>query len=796
MAATRVGRAAAAFPSKVIPMVGKTISSYEILEKLGEGGMGVVYRARHTTLNRFAALKFLPSHASSDPVVKERFIREARAASALDHPNICTVHDIGETEAGSLYIVMACYEGTTLKYRIEQERFTLDKCLDLASQIAAGLERAHEAGIIHRDLKPANIMVTDRDRAVILDFGVAKLVGAKDLTRSDSTLGTAAYMSPEQIRGEDLDERTDLWSLGVLLYEMLGRTRPFTGGYAASVAYAIVNADPEPISSDIPEDLKRLIDKALAKLPADRFQTAAEMRQALETVRQRIAPQAASVRSSAPLPFRRRLALYAAAGVVLAVLIILALKVRTESVPAQISSIAVLPLENFSGRSDQAYFVDGMTEALTTELSKISGLRVISRTSTLAYRDADINSREIARELDVGALIEGSVLMVGDRVRITAQLIDARTDEHLWADQFDRDLANILQLHSDVAAEITDQIHLTLSGSERARLEGRTRVDPEVYELYLRGRHSWGEPAEETLRASIEYFSRAIGLDSTYAPAYAGAGMSHAMLSHFDAPHSVWPQAKRFAEKALDLDENHAEAYTVLGRYELIYARNWTAAERALTRSIELDPNSSQARIHYAMFLEAMGRFDECVRELEVAKQIDPLSLEVRMFWEVLHFLMGRYDAVIEHAQTTLEIEPEFGFSRILMGTAHAMRGDSSLVVRTLEPVMLQTEHLRDNPISPVWLAFGTYGYAVAGAEAEARRLLAQLVEITRERYVCAYDVGAVFVALGEHDEAFMWLDQALVDASECLPHANVDPRLDDLRGDRRFDDFLTRVGF
>ena len=778
-------------------MVGKTISSYEILEKLGEGGMGVVYRARHTTLDRFAALKFLPPHASSDPVAKARFIREARAASALDHPNICTVHDIGETEGGSLYIVMACYEGTTLKRRIADGPLSVDRALDLTIQIASGVERAHEAGIVHRDLKPANIIVTHRGRAVILDFGLAKLVGGAELTKETTTLGTAAYMSPEQVRGDAIDHRTDVWSLGVVLYELLTGSRPFEGDYEAAVTYAIVQEAPERIRAirpELPAELERVVEKALAKRVDERYQSAAELKDALESARSNL-PVAAPERATA-LPLWERGTMYAVV-VLVAILAVLAVQLWPQAETAPIRSLAVLPLGDYSGGSEEDYFVDGMTEALITELSKLGGLRVISRTSSMRYKDSDMSLPEIARALNVDGVIAGSVLSSDGRVRITAQLIDARTDDHVWAKQFDREMGDVLRLHSDVAQEIAEQVDLSLSDADMARLHEAEPVDPELYELYLRG---WqlgsGWNSEGDLLRSIELLQQALARDSTFALAYGAIANTYTHLSHFRYPHDVWPEAEAHARRALEYDEDSAIAHLALGLYELIYARNWSAAEQNFTRAIQLDPNLVEARFYYGWYLAAMGREEAALRELEATRRIDPVSLPIRELREVMFVLLRRYDEAIQDARSTLEFEPDAEAPQIFMGLAYAMKGDSARAVEVLDPVMSRVPHLRDHDASPVWLAWGTYAYAEIGAEEEARRYLRQIVEITEELYVCAYDVGAVYGRLGDVDEAFAWLDRAVEESAPCLPNAQIDPRLDPLRGDPRFKDFLTQAGF
>jgi TolB-like protein/predicted Ser/Thr protein kinase len=529
-------------------MIGKTISHYKILEKLGQGGMGTVYMAEDTKLDRTVALKFLTSQAVGEEDEKARFVHEAKAAAALSHPNVCHVYEIDESE-GQTFIAMEYLEGQTLKEKINAGPLNLKRALELAIEIAGGLKEAHEAGIVHRDIKPANIMITTKGRTKITDFGLAKLTGGTKLTKTQTTLGTAPYMSPEQARGEETDRRTDIWSLGVVIYEMACGLRPFRGDYEPAVIYSILNERQEPLTAlrtGVPVELERIVDKSLAKSPDERYQQVADMLVDLKGVVKRLessergragtgaeaarsapvarpeaagattaGPQSEGARSAqearpeaasqaAPRPSatatdRPRLSRptwYVGAAVLIVALVIAGMNLFRER-PAQaptgpidpdiIDSIAVLPLENISGDPTEDYFVAGMHEALITDLSRIGALRVISRTSVMRYKDTDKAVPEIARELDVDAIVEGSVMRVGDQVRITAQLIRAATDEHLWAENYDRELSNVLGLLSEVAQEIAGEIEVALSGEDKAQLADSGPVVPEAYDAYLRG---------------------------------------------------------------------------------------------------------------------------------------------------------------------------------------------------------------------------------------------------------------------------------------------------------------------
>lgn len=772
---------------------GTNILHYTFVEKLGEGGMGVVYKARDTKLDRTVALKFLPSTIGDSEEEVQRFNREAKTAAALNHPHICTIHQIEEHE-GRWFIAMEYVEGQTLKEKLQEGALPVDLAIQYALQIAGALGEAHDRGIIHRDIKPENIMIDQQNRVKVMDFGLAKINGSVDLTKTGSTLGTVPYMSPEQAKGEQLDHRTDIWSTGVILYEMLSGERPFKSEYDHALIYSIINEEIDPVSelpSTVPLQIRQCVARMLEKNPKKRLSSAEELKESLKNAQSPLAEtESQSLPHSSWWKQKSMIAVQALA----VILVVLAIQFWPESRAPLIRSIAVLPLDNYS-ESEEDYFVDGMTEALITELSKVDELRVISRTSSMRYKDSDKSLPEIAQELNVDAIVEGSVLRTGNQVRITAQLINAMEDEHIWADQFDRNLENILKLHSDVAREIAEQVDLTLTSHGETVPEEAKPVNPDVYELYLRGRqlaHHW---TEDGLTTSIDLLQQAIELDSTYAPAYGAIGLAYTHLSHYRYPHDVWPVAEKFARQAIEIDDKEPNAHMTLGTYYFIYIRNWQKAKQHLRRAIELEPNSAEARAYYSWYLCAMSLEEKCVQELETARQIDPLSVTVREMRQAAFILLDRYDDAIADARSTLEFASSDN-SILFMGTAFALKGDSLNAVKTLEPIMSRTNHLKDNGASPPFLAWGTYAYAEIGATEIARQYLQQIIDITEERHVCAYDVGAVYGRLGEIDEAFVWLDRAIEESAPCLPNSKIDPRLDPLRDDPRFDDFLVRAGF
>ncbi len=650
-------------------MIGETIDHYRITAELGSGGMGVVYRAEDTRLGRTVALKFLPPHLTHDRAAKARFLAEARTASAIDHPNLCTIHDVGEAADGRMFLAMACYEGETLRDRLARGPLAATEPLEIAHQVARGLAAAHAHKIVHRDVKPANVFLCVDGQVKLLDFGIAILAEETRLTRPDQLVGTVQYMSPEQARGEEVDARTDIWSLGAVLYEMLRGEEAFARGNAAAVVRAILDEEPEALAAvrpELPDSAAAIVMRCLAKDPDSRWRDAGALADALsDALGDRAAPGRVRRPRHTITLLRRRWRAVAGAVVVI-VIAAVTFGVLTSSPAARIEGIAVLPFADLSAEVEHEVFADGMTEALITELQMIASdrLRVIGRTSVMAFKHSDAMLPDIARQLDVDAVVEASVVRSGDLVRIAAKLIRARpVEQQIWAATYQRNCRDVLALHAEVAREVAAAIEVALAPDVRAA-DGRS-VDPEAYETYLAGRHQYLDTdlsainrrdpdAVARFMRTEQYFRRSIAKDSTFAPAWVGLADFYTQCDHVGLGEDPRDQALRTAERALELDETLGEAHTAMAHILFEHQFRPREAGAYMRRALELNPNASYTHAVNAYYCLTMGRYDESAGSMLRALELDPLSrfLNTVAFQPIM--FAGRHDdacRVIEQAR-------------------------------------------------------------------------------------------------------------------------------------------------
>jgi len=784
------------------PSIGQILGHYRIVEQIGAGGMGVVYRAHDEQLDRDVALKMLPAGTLADEATRTRFRKEALALAKLDHPNVATIHELG-SQSGVDFLVTAYVPGITLDTKISLGALPEAEVISLGIQLAQGLAAAHEQGVIHRDLKPGNLRLTPDGRLKILDFGLARLIEPEGdgtltatLTKSQEVTGTLPYMAPEQLRGQKADLRTDIWAAGAVLYEMATGERPFKEQTAPALAADIIHkAPPAPrsLKPDMSPGLEAIIRRCLEKEPEKRYQSANQL--AIDLRRLQTPGAGVTSVATAKFPSRRRRGLIAAGSAVFCMLALLfALNVggwRERLLrgvnQGPIESLAVLPLQNLSRAPDQDYFADGMTEELTTELAQIGGLRVISRTSTMRYKGTQKAMADIAKELGVDAVIEGSVDRSGDEVRISVQLINARTDSDLWARSYQRNLRDILAMQSEVARAIAGEIRVQLTPLEEARLGRPRAVNPAAYEAYLQGRYHWNFHTSDHLQKALAEYQRAIQLDPSYALAYVGLSeVYHILPVNADvAPQEVLPKAKDAALKALELDPQLSDAHAALAFVLDQYDWDWAGAEREYKRAIELSPNNSNARAYYSRLLTVLGRHSEAIAEGERARELDPMSTLASFLLGMAYSYARQYDRAARELAQCLEINPKFWPAHIFLGQVYEQQGRYADALAEFSKAEGPT-HLATSQIGHV--------YAVSGKRAKAEQALKDLTTRAKERYVSPVYFARIYTGLGQKDQALEWLERGYAVRDSQIELIAVEPTYDSLRSDPRFIDLLRRL--
>src|SRR5438105_1618048 len=825
---------------------GTKLGRYEIHSQIGAGGMGEVYLALDTKLDRKVALKILPAEIAAHPDRMKRFVQEAKAASALNHPNIITIHEIDVTDSGP-FIATEFIDGETLRQHIRSTPFRLGDALDVAAQIASALSAAHTAGIVHRDIKPENVMLRRDGIVKVLDFGLAKLTersspDSVDMeaptrpvvnTEPGMVMGTAIYMSPEQARGMEVDARTDIFSLGVVIYEALAAHLPFEGSNANETIAAILSDKEPPLLAryvvEAPAEFERIVAKALRKSRDQRYQTAKDLLLDLKALKQELEFTAKLERSAPPLSpatssvtqsgatidqlavstgeaskfhptssaeylitrlQRHKLAAVVVLVVIAAAIAGLAAYLHARNTEVAIDSIAVLPFVNQNRDPDTEYLSNGLTESIINSLTQLPSLRVSPRSSVFQYRGKDIDPLKAARDLGVRAVLTGRMLQRGDNLMVSAELLDVRDNKQLWGEQYNRKLADALAVQQEISREISERLRTKLSGEEQRELTRRDTSNPDAYAFYLKGRYYWNKRTPDNLRKAIEQFQLAADKDPNYALAYVGLADCYSLLEFYaGTPASeTSPKAKAFAERALQLDNSLAEAHTSLGyAYEELW--QWEKAEAEFKRALKLNPNYPTAHHWHGILLLDAGRFDEALIEAKRAQELDPLSLAISQNVSQTYLARGDVNSAIVEARKIIELDPRYPRGHMYLGLAYLKQGNYADANAELRKAVDLPE--RDRSVS------GTlgYGYAVSGRRVEALAILKELEEKYGRHEAVGQDLAAVYAGLGDKDQAFAWLEKDFQARSGLLPRVRWYVPYESLRSDPRYADLLRRMG-
>jgi serine/threonine protein kinase/tetratricopeptide (TPR) repeat protein len=728
---------------------GTMISHYKIVEKIGSGGMGDVYLAEDTELDRRVALKFLPLHLCPDEMYHTRFKREAQAVAKLNHPNIITIHEVSEYQ-GRPFFAMELVEGQSLRELSLGKELSCERIVELAIQICDGLSEAHEKEIVHRDIKPSNIVIDAYGRPKILDFGLAAIRGGEQITKTGSTLGTIKYMSPEQVEGNKVDKRSDLFSFGVVLYEMITARTPFERDNEAATLKSIGQDTPEPLArfkSDVPDEFQRTISKLLEKDRSLRYQSAADVISDLKKI-------------------------------------LVEFESGTSSKKNQ-PSIAVLPFDNLSADPEQEYFCDGMAEEIINALTQLEGLRVVARTSAFAFKGKHEDMREIGRKLSVSTLLEGSIRKAGGRVRITAQLINVGDGYHIWSERFDRDLEDVFAIQDEISLAIVEKLKVKLLLDEKEKMLKRYTSNLEAYDLYLKGRYHWNRRTRKSLKKAVAHFEQVIQKDPEYALAYAGLADCYSMLEQIGAipTKEAFSKAKAFARKALEIDETSSEAHTSLAHVLRSYDRDWGGMEREFRRAIELNPDYATAHQWFARALLSLGRTSEAVQEIQRALELDPLSLIIinNAGWIYLH--AGQEEKALEYAEKILDIDPTFGYAHVIFSTINERKGrydeavDGWLKVDSFSGLFNQHEIsvLRESYASSGWTGYLRKRLEMALPKADQ------------------HNIASLYARLGDSEKAIEWLKKYYEEYG--LRDLLTEISYDKLRSDPRFIEITKKMG-
>jgi serine/threonine protein kinase/tetratricopeptide (TPR) repeat protein len=743
-------------------MIGKTISHYKVLEKIGEGGMGVVYKAEDTKLKRVVALKFLPEELMKDPEAKERFVQEAQAAAALDHPNICTVHEIEEVE-GQAFIAMAYIDGQSLKEMINSGPMEIDRAIGIAVQVAEGLKEAHERGVVHRDVKPANIILTEKEQVKIMDFGLAKLSWGVDLTKTAVIMGTVAYMSPEQAKGEAVDHRTDIWSFGAMFYEMLTGKRPFKSRYDHAILHSVLYEDPAPIDnlkSDVPVEAENIVLRCMQKKPKDRYPNMGSLLKDLKSIPQEDGDRV----DTSPV------------------------ETSEETFP----SIAVLPFVNMSTDPENEYFSDGLSESIINVLTQLDNFKVVARTSAFSFKGKDVNIREIGKELNVANVLEGSVQKAGNRLRITAQLISVKDGYHLWSEKFDRTLDDVFAIQDEISLQIVDNLKAKLGKEEKSMLVKRYTDDIEAYNLYLKGRFQFAKITKEGMERALDYFHQVVDKDPKYALAYAGIADCHIRNTwyYFRPPKEELPKALAFAEKALNLDSQLSEAHASLAFTKMMYERDWDGSGKEFECAIDLNPGNSLARSYYSVYFAVLGKHSESIEQAQKALDLDPISL-----WEMInlglrYYYDSQFEKSLEQIKKAIDLDPNSYAAHNYSAFPLVCLGRYEEAIQAAQ----KAEKILGERTPHILCALGLT-YSLAGDRGEAEKILEELIALSDKGTIPLFIIPWIYYALDERDLAFEWMERGFEENDPLLMWIKSDPIIKRLEPDQRYHAMLKKLG-
>ena len=742
-------------------MIGQNISHYKILEKIGEGGMGIVYKALDSKLKRTVVLKFSSNNFKQNSEAQQRFIHEAQAAEALNYPNICTIYEIDVAE-GQPFISMEYIKGQSLEEKIKAGPLKLDEILNIAIQVAQGLEEAHDKSVIHRDIKSANIMLTAKGSAKIMDFGLAQLsLGGSMLTKEGTTLGTLAYMAPEQARGEKVDQRADIWALGVVLYEMISGLLPFCSDHDQMIAYAILQEDPAPLTTlrkEVPLELERIVEKTLAKNPDQRYQNVTDLLVDLRLLHE---------------DYKTNSFKFSPSGQ------------NEKNQP----SIAIMPFINMNRDEENEFFSDGITEDIITALSKLKRLRVAARSSAFQFKNKTPELREIGQRLKVNSVLMGSVRRAGKRLRITVQLCSIMDGYEIWSERYDRVSEDIFDIQDEISQAVVNALKVKLLENQKKQMAKRYTENVEAYNLYLKGRFYWNKRAPDAIKKAKDSFKQALIKDPNYALAHSGLADCYAALvlsNEILPPKQIMPESRRAALKALEIDSTLAEAYASLAFGKVLYDWDWKGAENDLKRATDLNPAYASAFFWQAIFvLVGTGRTIEAEAAARRAIEIDPISPTINIGPPLVLFFQREYQRAIEESKKVIELDPDYPYAHLFLGRSYIQQGEYEKGFASIDKAKLLT--FREGHLG--------YGYAVSDRPEDAQKLLTELAEKSRPEHIAAYQIALIYSGLGENDRAFEWLEKACEQHSPQLVWLKLSPEFEPLHSDLRWNKLLTRLG-